>query len=211
MLTPFDNIASQYADLWSAQPHGIAQRAHVWREIDGVFDAGHHILDFGCGIGDDAVHLASRDVAVTAVDASARMVATARARGVDARCLAIENLATLDGHFDGALSNFGALNCVADIRPVAIQLARLIRPGGTLAICVLGRFSWRESAQALAQWNVAKATRRWSGRATWRGIDIYYRSASEWERLLAPAFQRTRRVSIGNGDHQLYLFKRSRT
>ncbi|MEP6961931.1 MAG: class I SAM-dependent methyltransferase [Acidobacteriota bacterium] len=211
MLTPFDNIAPHYADLWSAQPKGIAQRAHVWREIDGLFHAGHRVLDLGCGTGDDALHLAARDVNVTAIDSSPRMIEVARGRGLDAQVLNIEALSAFSGSYDGALSNFGALNCVADIRPLATELARLIRPGGTLAICVLGRFSWRESAAALAKLNVSKAARRWSGRAHWRGMEIYYRSAAEWVHVLAPAFHRTRRISIGQGDHQLYIFERSRT
>lgn len=195
MTAPFDQIAPAYARLWSETPHGRAQRQQVWRQFDGVFRAGDRVLDLGCGTCDDALHLAARGVEVVGIDASQKMVELGRARGADARLLPIEQLARLPGPFSGAISNFGALNCVRDLRRVARELARLLNPEARAALCVMGRFRWREP-------------RRWWGRAHWRGIPVYYRSAREISRDFAPEFRLRRRVSIGGGDHLFLLFER---
>ena len=198
MSSPFDALAPRYAELWSEAPDGRSQRAEVWKVVDKLFSPGQHVLDLGCGIGDDALHLSSRGVRVSAFDAAPRMVAIAQSRGVDASCLAIESLTDLTGRYDGALSNFSAFDCVQDVHCAGRALAQLIRPGGIAALCVFNRFSWRHG------W------RRWTGHATWRGIDVYYRSRRQWMRAMAPGFDLKRSVPVGQGDHQLYIFERRR-
>jgi SAM-dependent methyltransferase len=200
MTTPFDFVAADYGRLWSDAPIGRSQRSQVWRHIDPLFQPGDLILDLGCGTGDDALHFAQRGVRVFGIDASEKMVQCAQARGVDAQRLALEDLNRLEGTYSGAISNFGALNCVADLRPIAAQLKRLIEPGGPLAICIMGRFApvdWRHAVQ------------RWRGRANWRGTDVYYRSSRQMRTVFVSDFGLLKRVSIGWGDHQLYVFRRT--
>ena len=200
MTSPFHQIAPQYAELWSETSRGRAQREQVWREIDGLFGLGDRILDLGCGTGDDAVHLMSRGAAVLGIDSAPGMVEIARNRGVAAKRKAIEDLGSLEERFDGAISNFGALNCVADLAKLSEELAQLVRPQGKLALCVMSRFCWRTDWRHLPP--------RWSGHARWRSIDVYYRSARSVAREFTPHFRYQRRVSIGRGDHQLLVFTR---
>src|SRR6185295_10016485 len=115
---------------------GRAQRNLVWREIDSLFHQGERILDIGCGTGEDAAHFAARGVHVYATDASPAMVQVARERGVAATVCNAEELGRLGKSFDGAISNFGALNCVGNLPAVAVSLAQLVRPGGSVAICL---------------------------------------------------------------------------
>ncbi len=201
--TPFDKIAPAYAALWSDTANGRAQREQVWQTIDRWFAPGQRVLDLGCGTGDDALHLAARAVVVHAIDASEPMVNEALLRGVNARPLTIEAISTLPGPFEGALSNFGALNCVADLPGVAVNLARLVTPGGHAAICVLSRFYWRE-------WftHPSRAWKRLRGETLWRGLRIYYRSGAEVRSAFAPHFVCVERQSIGGGDHLLLVFRR---
>jgi SAM-dependent methyltransferase len=200
IVSPFEPIAARYAALWSDTPRGRAQREQVWREIDRLFSPGDRVLDLGCGTGDDAVHLRSRGVNVLGIDSAPGMIEIARSRGVDARQMAVEELASLKGSFDGAISNFGALNCVTDLGAVSESLAGLVRPRGKLALCVLSRYCWRTDWRHLLQ--------RWSGDTRWRGIAIYYRDARSIQRAFAPHFRFERRSSIGCGDHQLFIFAR---
>jgi SAM-dependent methyltransferase len=199
MTTPFDLLAADYRRLWSEAPVGRSQRFEIWRHVDPLFHSGDRILDLGCGTGDDALHLAERGVRAYGVDASQKMVEAAQARGVDARRLALEDLRQLEGTYSGAISNFGALNCVADLRLVAAELKRLIEPEGAVALCVMGRFApldWRHAPQRLL------------GRAKWRGMNVYYRSSREMRTAFASDFLFRKRASIGWGDHQLYIFER---
>lgn len=201
MISPFHQIAPRYAELWSETSRGRAQREQVWREIDRLFKAGDRVLDLGCGTGDDAVHLMSRGVSALGIDSAPGMVEIARTRGVAAKRMAIEVLGSLEDVFDGAISNFGALNCVADLDKLSEELARLVRPQGKLALCVMSRFCWRTDWRHLPQ--------RWSGNARWCGVDVYYRTSRSVAREFSPYFSYERRVSIGRGDHQLLVFTRS--
>jgi SAM-dependent methyltransferase len=209
---PFDALAPHYTTLWTSTPEGRGQRQQVWDQIDGLFRAsgrvGRMVLDLGCGVGDDALHLAALGVAVDAVDASGRMVEVARGRGVAARVLRIEHLGSLETVYSGALSNFGVLNCIPELRPVALNLARLLEPGASLALCIMGRFCWRETLRSIAALDFARAVRRWKGRTQWRGIQVRYWSAREIRAAFHPEFELIRRVPIGSGDHQLYILKR---
>lgn len=209
MTSPFDALADKYAELWSDAARGAEQRSQVWYEIGPLFSPGDSVLDLGCGPGDDAAQLVRRGIRVTAIDASRPMVERARARGVDALQLPIEQISKLPGPFDGALSNFGALNCVEDVAAFAQDLAGLLNEGTPFALCVLSRFWWRESLRFALRLNFSKAVRRWSGHSRWRGIDVYYRSTGDWTRLMAPHFHLIGQTSIGGGDHQLYIFRRS--
>jgi SAM-dependent methyltransferase len=202
MTTPFDALAHSYSELWTDSPNGREQRDAVWREIDGLFRPGDCVLDLGCGAGDDALHLAELGIEVLGIDAAPKMVEVARSRGVDASALAIQDLCRFEGAFSGAISNFGALNCIADLAPVAAELARFVQPAGPVAICLMGRF-------CLTDWR--HAAKRWLGRTSWRGIDVYYPTSRQIRAAFAPWFAFERRVAIGRGDHQLYVFRRRAT
>src|SRR5439155_27048295 len=104
-----------------------------------------HILELNCGTGEDALYLARRGVHVMATDASEPMLHIARQKAqqaglsdrIDVCRMTIEALTTagwpdapcLPRAFDGALSNFGGLNCVANLPRVAEGLAACLRPG----------------------------------------------------------------------------------
>jgi SAM-dependent methyltransferase len=208
MTSPFDLLAANYQRLWSETPSGRSQRAQVWSHLDPLLQPGDTILDLGCGTGDDAVHFMARGVRAIGMDASARMVECARARGIEALELAFEDLDRLQASYSGAISNFGALNCVPDLRPIAAELSRLICPSGALAICIMGKFAPLETLRFVHRLDWRRATRRWSGRARWQGIDVFYHSAREIRTAFASDFVFERRVSIGRGDHQLYVFRR---
>ena len=203
MTSPFQQIAPQYAALWSDTPRGRAQREQVWREIDGLFHPGDRVLDLGCGTGDDAVHLMSNDVKVLGVDSAPGMVEIARTRGVDARLLAIEDLAVLDGEFDGAISNFGALNCVANLDALSEALARLVASARKTRLVrnepiSVGRLATSSCSAGRATPSGAASTSTIAARAS-------------IARAFAPHFEFQRRVPIGRGDHQLLMFRRRRS
>ncbi|MBV8845977.1 MAG: class I SAM-dependent methyltransferase [Bryobacterales bacterium] len=208
MNSPFDTVAPDYQHLWSDTGRGRSQRSEVWRHIDPLFRQGDRVLDIGCGTGDDALHLCGFGVRVVGLDSSPRMVQIARTRGVHARLMPLEDLSRLKSSYAGAISNFGALNCVRDLRPVAEDLSRVIRPGGPLAICLMGKFALVEILRFIARLEWQRAARRWSGRTTWRGLDIYYHAWRQVQKDFAPTFVMHKRVPIGWGDHQLFIFRR---
>ncbi len=167
---PFDTVARDYDSIWTDGYVGGLQRGQVWRELLPAFRAGDRVLELGCGTGMDAARLAAAGVRVHATDASVEMLRAAAARiereklsdHVTFERCAVEQLSNLHmaGPFDGAFSDFGVLNCVRDLRAPAGELARLIRPGGKLVLCIMGRFCLWETAWYLLHAKPGKAFRR---------------------------------------------------
>lgn len=195
----FDQLAYHYDELWSLAVAGYWQRQAVWRRIDKLFGPGDRVLDLGCGTGIDAAHLMKRGVAIEGLDASTQMVQLARSRGVPAYRCRIEDLHAVDGVFDGALSNFGALNCIEDLQSVSSNLARLIRVSGYFAGCWIGRFCWWETAWYLAHGNLPKARRRWRYRSWSESFDmpVFYPSRKQIVRAFGHHFQLVGWYGIG--------------
>jgi len=195
----FDLLAAEYDRTWTFSNIGVAQRAAVWRRIGARFRPGDRILDLGCGTGEDAARLARLGAEVTAIDASPEMVRIARERGVNAQLFRIEDLATLDGRFDAVISNFGALNCIADLSILREPLARLVRPSGFVALCVMSRFCLLESLSYMRKLQFRRSARRWSGstHVSRMSLDVFYPPVSRVARALHPHFQLIERSGIG--------------
>ncbi len=166
----FDALAVNYDTAWTDSFLGRLQREHVRRELLVTFKSGDRVLELGCGTGVDAVFLAENGVEVHALDVSPEMVRTALhrieqkglAHRIACELRAVEQLSGMKekGPFDGVFSNFGALNCVRDLRAAASDLARLLCPGGRLVLCFMGRFCAWETAWYLFHARPDKAFRR---------------------------------------------------
>lgn len=163
------------------------------------------MLELNCGTGEDAVALARRGVHVTATDASAPMVEVTRSKAdaagvgpmVATRVLAIEEAAAADGAFDGVLSNFGGLNCVADLGAAAHAIASVVRPGGRAVVCVMGPVVPWEMAWFAAHGQPRKAVRRLRRSVHWRGLEVRYPSVGGAVRAFSPGFHVHRRWGAG--------------
>lgn len=192
----FDSIAASYDELWTGTAIGRAQREQVWRHVDPLFGCGDRVLDVGCGTGEDAAHFVALGVAVHAIDPSPAMVEMARRRGG----FAVEagGFGTDCGVSDGAISNFGALNCVPDLASAARNLERAVRPGGHAAICLIGRFCLWESLYYCARFQFRKAFRRMRGSAcSSLGITIHYPTVKQTAAAFAPRFRLRQWMGIG--------------
>ncbi|HUI55892.1 MAG TPA: methyltransferase domain-containing protein [Bryobacteraceae bacterium] len=196
--TAFDRIAVRYDELWTETPIGRAQRAQVWRHIDELFQPGDRVLDIGCGTGADAAHLSARGVSVHATDASPAMIQAASARGgFGASVLRAEDILPPET-FDGVFSNFGALNCVDDLPALARKLAAIVRPGGSAAICTIGRFCAWETLYYACRLQFDKAFRRFRGSAaSSMGVTVHYPTVAQLRADFGPAFELQTWTGIG--------------
>ncbi len=207
LVMPFDGLAADYDRHFTASAIGKRMRSAVWRRLDATFRPGDRVLELNCGTGEDALHLARRGVQVLASDSSKRMLGMARAKVeraglagmIEVAPLAIENLpAPMFGTFDGALSNFGGLNCVDDLPGVARGLAAMLRPGARTLLCIMGPVVPWEWGWYLAHREPHKALRRLRrGGAQWRGLTIHYPSIGSVRRAFAPHFVQRRVYAIG--------------
>ncbi len=199
----FDRMAGSYDAVFTESAIGRAQRGVVWAALKRVFRAGDRVLELNCGTGEDALFLAGRGVSVVACDASVGMIEVAERRkslrslygSLQFRVLRNEDLAVLASRagFDGALSNFSGLNCVADLRQVALDLGRLIKPGGSALICISTRVCLWEIAWYGARANFKKAFRRVRGSAVAHldgiSVPVWYPTIRRMRQIFSPVFR----------------------
>jgi ubiquinone/menaquinone biosynthesis C-methylase UbiE len=198
----FDQMAGEYDNVFTRSLIGRAQRDIVWDVLMQTFHHGDHVLELNCGTGEDALFLARQAIAVTACDASPKMIQVASERlqneapniQVQFNLLPTERLRELQPAttFDGAFSNFSGLNCVPDLKQAANDLATLLRTNASLVICVSTRFCAWEMIWFLLHGNLRKAFRRCSGRTTATvgefAVDVYYPTVRKLQQLFAPSF-----------------------
>ena len=206
----FDGVAAVYDQSNVENAILAAMRERVHRTVKMFIPVGAHLLDLGCGPGTDAAPLAALGYRVTAADWSPAMVEEARRRvggagvsdRVDVQHVGLHEMDRLepcDARFDGALSNFGPLNCLADLAAAARGIAGRIKPGGVLVASVIGRICPWEMALFAARGDLARAAIRFrrglvpvplDGRTVW----TRYLQPREFERPFVEAGMR--RVSL---------------
>jgi ubiquinone/menaquinone biosynthesis C-methylase UbiE len=221
----FDNLAESYDELFTRTSVGRAQRGIVWKALESDFHAGNRILELNCGTGEDAFFLSRRRVSVVACDASARMIQVAqRRKASEAPQSSIQflNLRTEDlSHlqpappFDGVLSNFSGLNCVADLRAVASDLSALTKPGAPVLICISSRFCLWEILWFGLHARPRKALRRLSGysiaHVAEQSVPIWYPTIRSVRRSFAPWFRLKSLSAVGLAVPPSYVQSRTIT
>jgi len=198
----FDALAQGYDELYGTGGNAVMtwMRRQNLDLLKATFPAGSHLLEIGCGIGDEAVALAAAGRSVVATDLSPRMAAAtqakARAAGLAGSVAGLAVPAAGVGllrptrPFDGAYASFGALNCEPDLAGLSASLARLVAPRGAFVCSVMPPCSPFEIAWFLLHGRPRVALRRF--KRGWQSADIGPSGASA--RLRVP----TRYLSLGD-------------
>jgi len=144
-------VAAQWdrnADVWADQ---VRNRWDIFREhwnnpafLEFAGDlSAKNVLDAGCGEGHNTRIFARRGARMTGVDLSAKMIEFAREEelreplGIRYECASFSNLATLRAEsFDAVVSTM-ALMDGPDFPGAMREIARVLRPGGSLAYSIL--------------------------------------------------------------------------
>ncbi|HEV8269271.1 MAG TPA: class I SAM-dependent methyltransferase, partial [Thermoanaerobaculia bacterium] len=215
----FGAVAERFDERYGAWLTVAAQRRAVRRYLEDAFPAGSRLLELGGGTGEDAIHLASKGRHVLLTDGAFEMVEVAERKitaaglrdSIDLSCLALEELSDLADEreragvppFDGAYSNFAALNCVDDLAPVGAALARLLRPSGRALLVVFGPFCLSELAVLPLAGDAKGVFRRFSkgkvaAKIGGREFTVRYPAPREIARAFGPrlALRRVRGVGV---------------
>jgi SAM-dependent methyltransferase len=213
----FDPLASTYdADFTHTQIASYL-RGRVHSRLDQHFHPGDHVLELGCGTGEDALYLAGRGIHVLATDASEGMLAAARQKTAGNPLVQVEHLDLQTvgtpfwastplpnvNMFNGAFSNFGPLNCLFDWKPLAQWLAEHIKPGGVAAFGVMSPFCLWEIGWHGLHGNFKTAFRRLRKKSTFQAdsnaqaIPIHYPTIQRLTQDFAPWFRQTHIEGLG--------------
>jgi SAM-dependent methyltransferase len=148
----FDRLAADYDALTGGEIFQLL-RSRTHRVFARSFAVGARVLEIGCGTGADTQFLAESGLRVIACDPSEEMVSRTLRRlareGLDRHATVVPcgledlqaYLAALDlpDTFDGIVSNFGALNCVPHLAPLAALVRRHLAPGGLVILGLMTR------------------------------------------------------------------------
>lgn len=123
-----------------AAPYAASVGELTSGSISALLDAaavghGTRLLDVGTGPGFVALAAAARGAVVRAADQSAAMVQLARAAGVDAVQAGVQRLPFDVGSFEAVVAGY-LLNHLARPEAAVAELARVLAPGGRLAMTV---------------------------------------------------------------------------
>jgi len=151
-----EDFATYYPDSYSAyEPNVSAKRSlgerlgdlqrqavvrfgpyrQVWRRRPG------RVLDVGCGVGDLAALFARHNWSAAGIEPSTQAAEHARAAGVEAVTGTLADAPWPEGEFDAIIFNH-SLEHIDDPAEAVAQAARLLKPGGLLAIAVPNFGSW---------------------------------------------------------------------
>jgi SAM-dependent methyltransferase len=180
----------------------------------GEFPAAGRILELGGGTGEDATFLAERGYDMLLTDPSPTKVTLAKAKlaplGERAKIAACENMDAFASKylqsggamFDGAFSNFTPLNRIADLRPVARGLARLLKPDAPAMLVLFGTFCPGEMVVEVLRRRPHLALRRRNreearARLAKRDLRVVYHRRAALQQAFTPWFALEKRLGIG--------------
>jgi Methyltransferase domain len=144
----YDQRTGSKASFWQRQQ---------FQKVLGHYARPGHWLELGAGTGTDALWLTNRGIEVTCTEPHPWMFAQLQAKtagiaAIHALPLKAEQLDELGEHvFDGAFSNFAALNCVEDLSAVAQTLAEHLKTRAPVVLCLFNRQCGWELALGLLQ------------------------------------------------------------
>jgi ubiquinone/menaquinone biosynthesis C-methylase UbiE len=142
----FSYKASIYDGFGEGHPNLLRMRQKVYAHVLRHAQPGARILEINAGTGTDAAYFAAQGFNIYATDISTGMLNSILAKitrqnligRLSAQRLSFTDLLAVEGKpYDYLFSNFGGLNCIADLSRVAAQLPVVLRPGGRLTWVVM--------------------------------------------------------------------------
>jgi ubiquinone/menaquinone biosynthesis C-methylase UbiE len=166
----------------------------LWRAIElrllATFEFPEPLLDVGCGDGSFARLLFAAGGDITGVDPDASVLDKAAAAGAYRRVLQADatRLPFDDQSFAAVLSNC-VLEHIPDDRAVVGEMARVLRPGGTVAITVPapGLKDGLYTVQELRRQGKIAEAEEYLRQFDQRQVHHHYRTAAEWRQIFAAA------------------------
>lgn len=205
---PFDDLAKSYDAEFTGTEIGKILRRRTREQMVKIFKNGDEVLEINCGTGEDASFLAGMGIRVTATDGSIEMIRRSKDKiaklGLDdivtVRHCSFEELDSVleSGKlFDGIISNFGGLNCAEDLVPIAAILAKRVKSGGQLFLCIMGRWTPWEWFYLGCKGKLQRIRDRLTGTGNWRGQTIRYYTPGRVIKIFNPHFEKISVSGLG--------------
>ncbi len=135
----YDEVADRYDQRYQGG-RGGSYYGHISRYVRERLPGRGTILDIGCGTGLFLEEIASAGSTGAGLDLSREMILRARdrCRASDFTVGTAEHIPFRDESFDG-ISSLLAFSYLREPEKVLAEAYRVLRPGGSIAVCTLGR------------------------------------------------------------------------
>ena len=184
------------------------------------FKEGDELLELNAGTGIDAMFLSGHGIKVHATDISENMINAIKEKikqynlenSVDAELCSFENIGQIkESGFDGAMSNFGGLNCINNFEKLSDDLSHKIKSRGKFIAAVMNKFCPWEIFYYLLKLNFKEAFRRFKKGGIYAGLGdekiwTYYFSPREFAKYFRNHFTIKKIYSLGLYTPSPYLF-----
>jgi SAM-dependent methyltransferase len=210
----FDRLAPTYDQLAAGSAFQM-QRRQTHIAFARWIRSGFRVLEIGCGTGCDTEFLAKLGARIVACDPSEEMLSRTKRRlsnaGVGDRAAILscglqelphflDALDNAEG-FDAVVSNFGALNCASSLDSLGEIGRAHLRPGGVMAIGLIGRSCLWESMYFWLRGDRARARRRQIAKldVPVAGIEVptFYHRTADVATALGDSFDLETTIGIG--------------
>ncbi len=133
------------------------------------FNKSSHLLEIGCGTGDEAIFFARKNKKVTAIDISPKMIEIAKSKAmkenveknIDFYAIPVEKLKSIPNiKYNGIYSSFGTLNLVSNLTTLAKTLENVMSPSSYFIASVMNKYCLFEIFYFLVHGKLKQAFRR---------------------------------------------------
>ncbi|WP_034061070.1 class I SAM-dependent methyltransferase [Lacinutrix jangbogonensis] len=181
MISDFDNAAADYDSYFTTSKIGLAQRAIIYKNLDGIFKSKKRldILELNCGTGYDAIAFKKSGHNVIATDISEKMIAVAKSKQ-DSNTITFKTqdinsikVSTFDKKFDIIFSNFGGLNCLSaeELEQFFKTSVSLLKPNGKIITVIMPKQCLWERFYFSLKADFKKAKRRQTNQAVLANLE----------------------------------------
>lgn len=136
----YDEVADRYDHHYDGRSRGRCYHTHLSRQIIGMLPKTGTLLDIGCGTGLFVEKYMTCGGGAIGIDISRGMIRQARWRCAQTDFVmgTGDTLPFADASFD-AVASLLAFSYMRDPQAMLTEAFRVLRPGGTIAICTLGK------------------------------------------------------------------------
>jgi hypothetical protein len=205
----FSKQATHYDQGDSANPILLDWRKRVYAHVNRFLNPNSRILELNAGTGIDALHFVNDGHKVLATDFSPGMIDEIRKKipmaassdRFDVKQCSFETLPdSIDGKFDYVFSNFGGLNCSADLSKIVSGMQCLLVNGAFVTWVIMPRICpWEISGLLRGGKDSLRRLRHGGAVAHLEGeqFQTYYYSLVSIKEAMGPNFQFLRAEGLG--------------
>ena len=204
----FSSIYQEYETLSKENYCDIYRRNIIRKHVESFLNPQDTILEINAGSGIDAVYFSKKDHQVLATDIADNSeiyinnkIKVEGLKNLEFQKCSFSNLKSIENRkFNHIFSNYGGLNCAADLEEIFSQFNHLLHPNGYVSLVIMPKYYPWEMATILK--GNKNAFRRWKKNGVLSNVNnhsipTFYYSPKQVKRAMGKDFKVVSTKNIG--------------